>query len=323
MLPVVKGVPETARQIALYTLLLVAISLVFFAVARMGAIYLVAAVVLGAIFLWRAYRLLRQSGSPEGSLDPVDPPVQVLDLVPDAAVRRRRGGQPRARPPHVAARTMDAPGRGPARRNDRPAPGATAVLRDTVRPSLVALVAALLLVALALASSLVRPAPCSRPARRPRSRPRTRSCSATWSSSAPSCAPRTRAAGRPSASRSAGRARAASPTRSSSAAARSPAPRRRPIARTCPAATCSSSGTRTASSPTTGARGTQAWTDELAPLRPPGVTPAATELPTDPLGSINPGTLAAVAGLLFALLIAIVAYLYVLRARRRPPDWIR
>ena len=68
MLPVVKGVPETARQIALYTLLLVAISLVFFAVARMGAIYLVAAVVLGAIFLWRAYGLLRQSDSPEGSL---------------------------------------------------------------------------------------------------------------------------------------------------------------------------------------------------------------------------------------------------------------
>jgi hypothetical protein len=72
-----------------------------------------------------------------------------------------------------------------------------------------------------------------------------------------------------------------------------------------------------------GCSGTQAWTDELAPLRPPGVPPAATELPTDPLGSINPGTLAAVAGLLVALLIAIVAYLYVLRARRRPPDWIR
>jgi protoheme IX farnesyltransferase len=68
MLPVVKGVPETARQIALYTLLLVAISLVFFAVARMGAIYLVAAIVLGAIFLWRAYGLVRQSDSPEGSL---------------------------------------------------------------------------------------------------------------------------------------------------------------------------------------------------------------------------------------------------------------
>ena len=72
-----------------------------------------------------------------------------------------------------------------------------------------------------------------------------------------------------------------------------------------------------------GCSGTQAWTDELVRLRPAGVTPAATELPTDPLGSINPADLAAVAGLLFALLVAIVAYLYVLRARRRPPDWIR
>ena len=69
--------------------------------------------------------------------------------------------------------------------------------------------------------------------------------------------------------------------------------------------------------------GTRAWTDELAVLRPAGVTPAAVELPTDPLGSINSGQLAAVAALLIALLIAIVAYLYVLRARRRPPDWIR
>ena len=68
MLPVVKGVPETARQIALYTMLLVAISLVFFAVARMGIVYLVAAVVLGAIFLWRAFVLWRQASSPEGSL---------------------------------------------------------------------------------------------------------------------------------------------------------------------------------------------------------------------------------------------------------------
>jgi hypothetical protein len=69
--------------------------------------------------------------------------------------------------------------------------------------------------------------------------------------------------------------------------------------------------------------GSRAWTDELVSLRPPGVTPAAVELPTDPLGSINPGQLAAIALLLFALLVAIVAYLYVLRARRRPPDWIR
>ena len=59
MLPVVRGIPETTRQIGLYTILLVAISLVFFAVGRMGAIYLAAAVVLGAMFLWQAYRLWR------------------------------------------------------------------------------------------------------------------------------------------------------------------------------------------------------------------------------------------------------------------------
>jgi protoheme IX farnesyltransferase len=59
MLPVVRGTAETTRQILLYTVLLVAISLIFFAVARMGLIYLVAAVVMGAIFLWQAAKLNR------------------------------------------------------------------------------------------------------------------------------------------------------------------------------------------------------------------------------------------------------------------------
>jgi len=63
MLPVVKGIPETTRQIALYTILLVAVSLVLWAVAPMGAIYLVAAVGLGAIFLWQAYSLWRRGSS--------------------------------------------------------------------------------------------------------------------------------------------------------------------------------------------------------------------------------------------------------------------
>jgi protoheme IX farnesyltransferase len=67
MLPVVKGIPETTRQIGLYTILMVAISLVLFAVARMGAIYLGAAVVLGAIFLWQAYGLWRRGSSEEAS----------------------------------------------------------------------------------------------------------------------------------------------------------------------------------------------------------------------------------------------------------------
>jgi protoheme IX farnesyltransferase len=67
MLPVVRGIPETTRQIGLYTILMVAISLVLFAVARMGPVYLVAAVVLGAIFLAQAYRLWRRGASEEES----------------------------------------------------------------------------------------------------------------------------------------------------------------------------------------------------------------------------------------------------------------
>ncbi len=67
MLPVVKGIPETTRQIALYTVLMVAISLVLWPVARMGAIYLGAALVLGAIFLWQAYGLWRRGSSEEAS----------------------------------------------------------------------------------------------------------------------------------------------------------------------------------------------------------------------------------------------------------------
>ena len=67
MLPVVRGIPETTRQIGLYTILLVVISFILWAVARMGAIYLVAAIVLGAIFLRQAYLLWRQGTSPERS----------------------------------------------------------------------------------------------------------------------------------------------------------------------------------------------------------------------------------------------------------------
>jgi protoheme IX farnesyltransferase len=63
MLPVVKGIPETTRQIALYTILLVAVSLVLWAVAPMGVIYLGAALGLGIVFLWQAYALWRRGSS--------------------------------------------------------------------------------------------------------------------------------------------------------------------------------------------------------------------------------------------------------------------
>jgi protoheme IX farnesyltransferase len=67
MLPVVRGIPETTRQIGLYAILMVAISFVLWAVARMGWIYLAAAVVLGAVFLHKAYGLWRQGASEEAS----------------------------------------------------------------------------------------------------------------------------------------------------------------------------------------------------------------------------------------------------------------
>jgi protoheme IX farnesyltransferase len=57
MLPVVRGEAETARQIVLYTIALVAVSLLLLPAAGMGWIYLVAALVLGALFVRDALRL--------------------------------------------------------------------------------------------------------------------------------------------------------------------------------------------------------------------------------------------------------------------------
>jgi len=57
MLPVTAGPAETARQIWLYTILLVAMSLVLWAVAGMGGVYLAVALVFGGLFLLRAWRL--------------------------------------------------------------------------------------------------------------------------------------------------------------------------------------------------------------------------------------------------------------------------
>ncbi len=79
-------------------------SLVFCAVARMGPIYLVAAVGLGAVFLWRAPTLWRAGDLAGGLARPGDPPVQVLDQLPDAAVRRGGRRQPGRGPADLAAR---------------------------------------------------------------------------------------------------------------------------------------------------------------------------------------------------------------------------
>ena len=63
MLPVVRGEAETARQIVLYTIVLVGVSLLLLPAAGMGWIYLVAAVVLGGLFLWGAIRLRADASS--------------------------------------------------------------------------------------------------------------------------------------------------------------------------------------------------------------------------------------------------------------------
>ena len=59
MLPVVAGAAETARQILLYSVLLVAVTLMFGPIGQMGSIYFVAAVVLGAVFIGYAVALVR------------------------------------------------------------------------------------------------------------------------------------------------------------------------------------------------------------------------------------------------------------------------
>ena len=64
MLPVVAGVDHTARQIVLYTVMMVAVSLMFGAVAAMSAAYLVAALLLGGWFIALSVRLVRD-GSEE------------------------------------------------------------------------------------------------------------------------------------------------------------------------------------------------------------------------------------------------------------------
>jgi len=60
MLPVVRGVAETAQQILLYTILLVAVSLIFGGMSGMGLLYLAASILLGGVFIAYAVRLVRE-----------------------------------------------------------------------------------------------------------------------------------------------------------------------------------------------------------------------------------------------------------------------
>ncbi len=64
MLPVVASFDETARKMVVYTVVLWAVSLAFWPLGSMGPLYLVAAVVLGGMFTWKAVQLAR-SHKPE------------------------------------------------------------------------------------------------------------------------------------------------------------------------------------------------------------------------------------------------------------------
>ena len=58
MLPVVMGERETKKQILLYSLLLLAVTLILFAMQVMGYVYLVCALILGGILIYMSIRLL-------------------------------------------------------------------------------------------------------------------------------------------------------------------------------------------------------------------------------------------------------------------------
>ena len=63
MLPVVRGVPATVRSIMLYSVLLVALTGMFFVLPEVGAVYLMFALPLGALLLLFAWRLWRTAGA--------------------------------------------------------------------------------------------------------------------------------------------------------------------------------------------------------------------------------------------------------------------
>jgi protoheme IX farnesyltransferase len=68
MLPVVRGDRETARQIVLYSIGLVAVTLLPWAWGSAGLLYAACALALGAVFLWLAERLRRDISRPRAVL---------------------------------------------------------------------------------------------------------------------------------------------------------------------------------------------------------------------------------------------------------------
>ena len=100
MLPVVAGARETRRQVMLYTLVLVPLSLLPWALGRAGAIYGASATVLGGFFLFSAWRVLRDRQDERGVSRSGDAPAKAafrfsilyLFLIFSALVADRLGG---------------------------------------------------------------------------------------------------------------------------------------------------------------------------------------------------------------------------------------
>jgi hypothetical protein len=69
--------------------------------------------------------------------------------------------------------------------------------------------------------------------------------------------------------------------------------------------------------------GTRLWTGDLARLRPNGVAAVAPGPGDSPFDMLVSGDVLVVVALVGALLVAIVAYILILRRRQRPPDWRR
>ena len=63
MMPVVKGIEYTKIQIVLYSILLMAVSLLLFATGYFGYVYLIGAAILGGIFIPKSWKLKQSSGA--------------------------------------------------------------------------------------------------------------------------------------------------------------------------------------------------------------------------------------------------------------------
>lgn len=72
-----------------------------------------------------------------------------------------------------------------------------------------------------------------------------------------------------------------------------------------------------------GCSATTPWTPELARFRPPDVSPAPDVVAEVRVTVFDLDTAIPLVALLGALVVAVLAYILILRARRRPPDWIR